>query len=421
MFKIIGRIIKNRETYLLLVSIVTLIFLSLPILAQEGIELGRTFNRGRNTIEGRIYYPSGIPADKRFKITLQSVNVNEMFTFSDEQGVFVFRRLPSGTYRIAIDAGKEYEIYYETVDIIEPARRQGDQSEITRKITAFLKLKGRVSAPTDTVNAALAGTPKPALELYEKAQQAVKGGDKQKAIEFLEQAVKKHPQFAEAYKELGVLYMMTNNLDKAVDAFHEAVKILPDNFTYRLNLGYALLQNNKAKDAKEELLKATAINDKSVMAFIQLGKAQIMLKEYNDAEKTLLQSINLGGSDVVMAYRFLGVLYNDKGDMARAAGAFEKYLSMSPNTKDADALIKLGRAQIKLQLLNEAEKSLQQAVNIGGAEATIAYKFLGAVYNEKGDAARAIQSLEKYLSLAPNAKDAEQVRKVIEDLRRQKN
>jgi tetratricopeptide (TPR) repeat protein len=107
--------------------------------------------------------------------------------------------------------------------------------------------------------------------------------------------------------------------------------------------------------------------------------------------------------------------------MARAAGAFEKYLSMSPNTKDADALIKLGRAQIKLQLLNEAEKSLQQAVNIGGAEATIAYKFLGAVYNEKGDAARAIQSLEKYLSLAPNAKDAEQVRKVIEDLRRQKN
>ena len=416
-----GFVFKKRKTYFLLVKFVLIAIFSLPVFAQQGIELGATANRGKNVIQGRIFYPSGRPADKRIKVTLQSVSINDGFTLSDEQGVFVFRRIPSGTYRITIDAGKEYEIVTETINIIEPSRRQDNRNDVIYPVQVFLKTKSTTSAPTDTVNAALAGTPKPALELYEKAQAAVKEGDKQKAIEFLEQAVKKHPQFAEAYKELGVLYMMTNNFDKAVDAFREAVKITPDNFSYRLNLGYALLQSNKVKDAKEELLKATAINNKSTIALVQLGKAQIMLKEYDDAEKTLFQAINLGGSDVAMAYRFLGVLYNDKGDMARAVGAFEKYLSMSPNTKDTDALIKLGRAQIKLQLLNEAEKSLQQAVNIGGAEATVAYKFLGALYNEKGDMARAIQSLEKYLSLAPNAKDAEQVRKVIEDLRRQQN
>lgn len=419
MFKTFG-IVERQRALILSMSSALILFLSVPLFAQQGIDLGDTINRGRNLIHGRIYYPSGRPADKRFKIVLQSISVNDAFTFSDEQGVFVFRRLAGGTYRVTIDAGKEYEVHNETVNIVDAPRRQGDRSEVTWPITVFLKTKASpTAAPTATVNAALAGTPKPALELYEKAQQSVQEGNKQKAIEFLEQAIKKHAQFAEAHKELGILYMLTNNLGKAIESFREAVKIVPENFNYRLSLGYALLQNNKADDAKDELLKAIAINNKSTSALIQLAIAQVKLKQHDDAEKTLLQVIELGGSDLAMAYRTLGVLYNEKGDMTRAVAAFEKYLSFAPNTKDADALIKLGRAQIKLGLLSEAEKSLQQVINTGGAEAGTAYKFLGALYNEKGEVARAIQALEKYLDLAPNAKDAEQVRKVIEDLRRQ--
>lgn len=400
------------------VSIMLLIF-SLTVSAQQGIDLGDTFNRGFNIIEGRIYYPSGRQADKRFKVLLQSVNMNEVFTLSDDQGVFVFRRLPGGTYRIMIDAGKEYQTHFETVPIIDPPRRSGDKSERTYSITVFLKAKETPSAPTDTVNAALAGIPKPALELYEEAQKAVKEGNKQKAIESLELAIKKYPQFTEAYKELGILYMVTNQISKAIEAFREAVKLMPDNFNYLLSLGYALLQNNKTREAKTELLKAIAINNTSTNALTQLAIAQIKLKEYDDAEKTLLQAISLGGSDLAMSNKMLGVVYNEKGDLERAVSAFEKYLSFTTDTKDTDILIKLGRAQIKLGRLSDAEKSLQQAINLGGMETPIAYRYLGALYNEKGEVARAIAALEKYLILAPKAQDADQIRKVIEDLRRQ--
>jgi len=399
-----------------------LILLSaLPVFGQQGIDLGDNFNRGRNKIEGKIYYPSGRPADKRFKVSLQSVGVSDMFTLSDDQGAFIFRQLPGGTYRITIDAGKEYETFFETVNVIDPPRRQGDNSERTIAITVFLKTKEAATAPTDTVNAALANVPKPALELYEKAQQAVKENDTQKAILLLEESVKKYPQFAEGYNELGILYMRSNKLDKAAEAFREAIKIAPDKFSYRLNCGYAYLLNNKAGAAKTELTKAVEINNKSIQALILLGRAQLKSKDYSDAEKTFFQAVGLGGADVNMAYRFLGVLYNEKNEIEKTVSAFEKYLSMTQEAKDGEVFVKLGRAQIKLQRYADAEKSLQKAVSLSGPETGIAYKFLGALYNEVGEAARAVEALEKYLSLTPNAKDADQVRKIIEDLRRQKN
>ncbi|GEM_PF-119597 len=392
-----------------------------PAFGQQGIDLNDNFNRGRNKLEGKIYYPSGRPADKRFKVSLQSVGISDMFTLSDEQGTFIFQRLPGGTYRVTIEAGKEYETFFETVNIIDPPRRQGDNSERTVAVTVFLKVKGTPTAPTDTVNAALANVPKPALELYEKAQQAVKANDTQRAVELLEESVKKYQQFAEGYNELGVLYMRLNKLDKAVEAFREAVALSPDKFSYRLNCGYALLLNNKTSDAKTELAKALEINNKSANALILLGRAQIKSKDYGDAEKTFFQAIGLGGADINMAYRYLGVLYNEKNEVEKTVGAFEKYLSLTQEAKDSEVFLKLGRAQIKLQRYEDAEKTLQKAVSLAGPETGIAYKFLGALYIETGDGKRAVEALEKYMSLTPNAKDADQVRKIVEDLRRQKN
>ena len=43
-------------------------------------------------------------------------------------------------------------------------------------------------------------------------------------------------------------------------------------------------------------------------------------------------------------------------------------------------------------------------------------KYLGALYSERGDNEKAIAALEKYLKLAPNAKDADQVRAVIKQV-----
>jgi tetratricopeptide (TPR) repeat protein len=76
-----------------------------------------------------------------------------------------------------------------------------------------------------------------------------------------------------------------------------------------------------------------------------------------------------------------------------------------------------GRALIGLRRDEEAEGELLTAVRLGGDEVKIAHRYLGAIYNERRDHGRAIAALETYLRLEPNAKDAAQVRQIIEDLR----
>ena len=72
---------------------------------------------------------------------------------------------------------------------------------------------------------------------------------------------------------------------------------------------------------------------------------------------------------------------------------------------------------IRLERRDEAEKELQRAIAIGGDEASLAHRYLGALYVERGEKERAIAELETYLKLMPKAQDANQIREIIKGLR----
>jgi len=76
-----------------------------------------------------------------------------------------------------------------------------------------------------------------------------------------------------------------------------------------------------------------------------------------------------------------------------------------------------GRVLISLQKYEEAEKELQRVISLGGAHVPMAYRYLGALFKETGAKPRAIEALEKYLQLTPKAKDANEVREIIKQLR----
>jgi len=65
----------------------------------------------------------------------------------------------------------------------------------------------------------------------------------------------------------------------------------------------------------------------------------------------------------------------------------------------------------------DAEKELQRVISLGGVHVPMAYRYLGALYKETGDKPRAIESLEKYVALAPKASDINDVREVIKELK----
>ena len=64
-------------------------------------------------------------------------------------------------------------------------------------------------------------------------------------------------------------------------------------------------------------------------------------------------------------------------------------------------------------------RELRRAVALGGNDAKMAHRYLGVIYIERGEHARAVEALETYLRLEPKAKEAAQIREIIKDLRAQ--
>ena len=290
---------------------------------------------GRNIIQGSIYLPGGRRLDRRAKVKLQSMTSGEQFQFSDDNGQFIFRRLAGGSYSLIVEAGNEFEIARETIDIIDPVRRRND-SGITIPVHITLQPKARASTGViGTVDASSATIPEQARELYKKAVESSQAGDRKNAIEQLKQAVALYPNFMTALNELAVQYIALGQFDKAIESLRAALKISPDAFHPRLNYGIALLQTKNFKEAAQELRRAVEKDSSSAIAHLYLGRALINLNSYGSAEIELQKAISIGGSDVVEAHRYLGVVYIEKQDSKRAADELEQYLKLAPNVKDA--------------------------------------------------------------------------------------
>ena len=301
---------------------------------------------GRNTIQGNIYLNNGRRLDRRAKVRLRSMN-GDQFVMSDDSGAFSFRRLKGGTYTISVDAGSEFEIAYETVDIIELPRRRSEQGQ-AQTVQITLSPKQGATNRTGTVDASTAGVPEAARALYKEALEAAQSGDSKKAIEKLGEALKIHPNYMSALNELGLQYMKLKMLDKAEESLRQAIKIAPEAFTPRLNYGILLLQKKSYVEAATELQRATQKDSSNATAHLHLGRAFVNLAIYNKAEKELQQAVSIGGEDVIEAHRYLAAVYIETRESLRAASELEKYLSLSPQAKDAEKIrdiIKQLRAQ----------------------------------------------------------------------------
>ena len=282
--------------------------------------------RGTNTLVGQVLSPSGQQMEKRCTVRLSSVNVGEFSTMTDSNGVFTFRRLREGTYFVTVEAGKDYFPANETVDFYDNRGR-------TDTIQIQLRAKPN-TVKVGVVNAALAGVPRAAVDLYNQALGSIAANDTKKAIEQFKAAVVLYPSFVLALNELSILYMNLGDLEQAAQTLTQATKAAPENPTLRLNLGYVLMQLKKFAEAETELHRAVDLNNNAPLPRLYRGRVLISLGKYPDAEKELQRVISLGGAHVPMAYRYLGALYKETGDKTRAIESLEKYLAMAPKASD---------------------------------------------------------------------------------------
>jgi hypothetical protein len=325
-----------------------LLLVPLTIASAQGVGAGRDIadTGGNNVITGRLYYPTKPAADIRVKVTLESNSSPTITTTTNADGVFKFSGVNAGYYTVVVDAGAEYEIAREQVNI----EKSMNYSSGSAQVPIYLRPKGSgPAAKSGAMNPALTGVPKPAVDLYQKGLEFAQKNDSKKAVEQLSKAVELYPQFALALNELGVQYLRLGQPDKAAEALQSATKIMPEEFMPRLNYGIALLNQKKFSEAETELRQALKKNNDSPTAHMYLGIAllttsrdektrQYDMDKYTEAQKELETAVGTGKEEVAMAHRYLGGIYSGNKEYKRAADEIDTYLKLSPKAADAERL-----------------------------------------------------------------------------------
>lgn len=324
-----------------------LLLISIPVtgFAQGGAGVDITGTGGRHSIQGRIYFPSGVAADSRLKIRLESTRYGEISVLAGVDGNFGFRSLLPGSYTVVVEGGDLYETVRELVYIDgEPSRpRSGivlPSAARSYRVQIHLQPKRTLESNVKpgVINAALAGIPEAARKAYERSLALAQSGESEKAIEQLKLAISYHPAFPLALNELGVQYIKVGNVDSALSALRSAIKLDPESFSPRLNYGIALLQKKTFSEAKAQLEEALQRNPNSATAHLYLGISLIHETRYTDAEKSFQEALRIGRQSVGLAHYYLGGLYWRRGEHKLAADELERYLQATPNAHDAEKI-----------------------------------------------------------------------------------
>jgi len=194
---------------------------------------------------------------------------------TDERGRASFASVPAGYYYASVTGigvqttdGSEFEIidnegsHTETVRIKAPedagAGKAGGGAVVS---TAELKI------------------PEKAQKEFDKGVDAFGAGDNNKAEASFKKAIEDYPKYANAYNNLGVLYMKTSQQPKAKEAFAKSVAVDDKFVPGYINLARLSFAGHNYPEAEATLSKALAIAPDNLEALALLATTEYMNKE----------------------------------------------------------------------------------------------------------------------------------------------
>jgi len=184
-----------------------------------------------------------------------------------------------------------------------------------------------------------------------------------------------------------------------------AAEAKPDPATTAYNEGAQLFNANKYPEAAAKFTEAVTAKPDLIAGWQALARTEIQTKEYSKAIEAANKAL-AGDPDETDMYAVLYTAYTATGDKAKAAEAKKKLPANAGSLfNDAAKLINSGKDA-------EAESLLKQAIAVDDKFAQ-AYYELGMVYVRMGKNADAKTSLQKYLDLEPNGKDAATAKEML--------
>ena len=298
-------------------------------------------------------------------------------------------------------------------------------------------------------------------QLYQEAQAARARGDLLAAEQKYLEVIRRAPQLANTYHNLGIVYFMQRKYRDSVEVLDKALKLNPRLAGAHAMLGLAFYNLYELQNAVTAFQAALQLNSADSTALLYLAKSQLQMRDYRDAAKTLeklaeskpddpdvlynlslvymkqmLGTVNRLGEVAPQSYQFslllaqdaearndddtaikkykealalrgkpdvvgihyaLGSCYARTGKYNEAAEEFKQELQINPD--DSLALWKLGELALHGEP-QEARTYLERAVSLNPdlPQAVLAY---GRVLARVGETEKAVEQFQRVVRLAP--------------------
>jgi tetratricopeptide (TPR) repeat protein len=175
---------------------------------------------------------------------------------ADNMGRFRFIRLRPGQYKVFVKAAG-----------LTAAPQSVDLSRVSPRVHVLIQLVPDSAAvrTRGSGNAWIidARVPAEAQAALESGRAAAAEKKTEVAITHLQKATRIYPEYYEAHRMLGQLYMDTSQWEKAENSFREAVKIDPKGVTALTSLGEVYRREKKYDDAQKVHEEALKIDNNS--------------------------------------------------------------------------------------------------------------------------------------------------------------
>jgi uncharacterized protein HemY len=162
------------------------------------------------------------------------------------------------------------------------------------------------------------------------------------------------------------------------------------------------------------LEKAVAEYHDFLAAQNELGVQYLTTGDLNKADAALTEALKIK-PDSFQALMNRGVVLLRLDRVTEAEPLLEQAAAANPTS--ATALLYLGRLRYALKKYDSAETSLKAALGLGGKDVNEAHRTLAKLYVDKQEFAKAADELQIYIKVNPGAHDADQLRKMVGQLR----
>jgi predicted CXXCH cytochrome family protein len=237
---------------------------------------------------------------------------------------------------------------------------------------------------------------------FELGKAYVKQADPTAAIHWLEESLRRQPDFAPARRELVVALFAAGQVERAAEVIHEAqTKSEPDPVLLT-NLGNAYLQTGMGDRAEKPITEAIGLNPDLADAHNLLGLARLQKGDPTSAEQEFRQAIRIQ-PELALAHYNLANLLAESHNYLEAQYHFEKAIGLDRNYAAAHH-----RYALLLELMGAYDKALVELRNAVRLEPALAdaHNELGDLLAAKGQIQTASDEYEEAIRLKPDLYEA---------------